>query len=72
VTKQGDYGISGDGTSPGTPALDKFCTAVDFNGNYLERDPAREIPVPGENTWFDTLPLDAEFKVTDGSGKGYA
>jgi hypothetical protein len=72
VTKQGDYGISGDGTSNGTPALEKFCTAIDFNGNYLERDPARPCPVPGENTWFDALPIDPEtFKVTDGSGKGY-
>jgi hypothetical protein len=73
VTKQGSYGISGDGTTAnGTPTLDKFCTAIDFNGNYLETDPARPCPVPGENTWFDTLPLDADFKVTDGSGKGYA
>jgi hypothetical protein len=72
VTKQGAYGISGDGTAPGTPALDKFCTNVDFNGNYLERHPARQIPVPGENTWFDELPIDpVTFKVTDGSGKGY-
>jgi hypothetical protein len=72
VTPQGAYGISGDGTSPGTPTLDKFCTAVDFNGNYLERHPERQIPLPGENTWFDDLPIDpVDFKVTDGSGKGY-
>jgi hypothetical protein len=72
VTKQGAYGISGDGTSPGTPTLEKFCVATDFNGNYLERHPERQIPLPGENSWFDVLPIDpTTFKVTDGSGKGY-
>jgi hypothetical protein len=74
VTPQGAYGISGDNTTPGTPTLDKYCAPVDFNGNYLEHHPAREIPVPGENTWFNEgeLPLDPNtYKVTDGSGKGY-
>jgi|SRR5215471_4338640 len=72
VTPQGAYGVSADGVAPGTPTLDQFCTIVTFTGNYLETHPDRVVPLPGDNTWFDDLPIDpVTFKVTDGSGKGY-
>lgn len=51
VTLSGQYGVSGDGVSPGMPALQKYVTnPAALTGNVIEKTQVRPITWPAGNT----------------------
>jgi hypothetical protein len=50
VALSGEYGVSGDGTAPGTATLAAYTSALVWTGNVIERTPARPIPWPPGTT----------------------
>lgn len=50
VSTLGEYGVSGSGTSLGTPSLIAWTTSYTFTGNVLEQPASRTIPLPAGNT----------------------
>lgn len=69
VSSLGAYGITGDGTSIGTPSLTPYAPGFQFVKNLLEASVERTIPLPAGNYVLapKTLAgkLDALFRVTD-------
>jgi hypothetical protein len=60
VVKSGDYGITGDGTGLGTPALEAFAPGYTFVKNVIE-SAAYFIPYPSGNTLIGNGTLDSKF-----------
>lgn len=50
VARLGDFGINGDGLSPGTPSLDAYAPGYAVTSNVFEQPAARTIPLPSGNT----------------------
>lgn len=47
VTRMGNYGITGDGsTGPGLPSLLAMARVTEWNGNLIEASAARTVPLP--------------------------
>ncbi|MBP7568575.1 MAG: right-handed parallel beta-helix repeat-containing protein [Acidobacteria bacterium] len=49
LTHEGDYGVKGDGTAPGTPTLTTYARVIEFSGNVIERG-VRVCSYPPGNT----------------------
>jgi hypothetical protein len=50
VALSGEYGVNGDGVSPGVPSLTAYTTGLVWSGNVIEKTPVRWIQWPAGTT----------------------